>query len=427
MKNSQKDISSNDLNLSDLIKLSSVNYKVLASHILGKMPKEKVLSQEEIKLFNEIKNTDFPSKPINGRKIVSILKVTRRCNLRCKYCVSWSDEKNMTMSFKTMLTAVKRILSIPNINRFEFVWHGGEVSLLKPVFFKKLIWIQENLKRPEQQISNSIQSNAVDISDEWLTFIKGVGLSVGISLDGPPSINDNRRIDFKGRGTSTRIINSTKRMREKGIDYGTLVVVDREVMEASIEEMFDFFVSAKLTGIDFLNYVPDNTLSEREKPDHRFISYKEYVSYLSKVFRIWWKNYKDIISIPLFTDIIQNISQPGSGHSQCYWDLQCSQEIITIEPNGDITPCDKYIGDSGSIYGSLLKHDLATLFEKSAHNNSMISEEKIAIEKMKACEWFKFCNGGCSHDRLMGRRHSKNHDDTCCGSKILFETVAEFL
>nr|WP_310437568.1 SPASM domain-containing protein [Yersinia canariae] len=63
-----------------------------------------------------------------------------------------------------------------------------------------------------------------------------------------------------------------------------------------------------------------------------------------------------------------------------------SWEIITLEPNGNISPCDKYVGDKDSIYGSLLDTDLADLLAHSSHNQQAIKEEKAATEKMRHCE-----------------------------------------
>lgn len=149
-------------------------------------------------------------KTIKAQKLVVVLKATRLCNLRCTYCHSWAEGPNQTVSFHTLVRTVRQILAIPNVNRFEFVWHGGEITLLKPAFFKKLIWLQQQFKRPEQYITNTMQSNVVNISDEWLIFIKGIGMNVGISLDGVPAVNDKRRVDYRGRKTSDRIAKGIK-------------------------------------------------------------------------------------------------------------------------------------------------------------------------------------------------------------------------
>ncbi|MFV8758600.1 radical SAM protein, partial [Yersinia enterocolitica] len=188
----------NKIDLKELEKLETCEYKILSSYLIGKIPAKKLLDSDELDIFNEEIKKSISVKTIKAKKLVVVLKATRLCNLRCTYCHSWAEGPNQTVSFHTLVRTVRQILAIPNVNRFEFVWHGGEITLLKPAFFKKLIWLQQQFKRPEQYITNTMQSNVVNISDEWLIFIKGIGMNVGISLDGVPAVNDKRRIDYRG-------------------------------------------------------------------------------------------------------------------------------------------------------------------------------------------------------------------------------------
>lgn len=417
----------NKLSIQDLEDLSSCKYKLLSAYLIGKIPANKILDADELEIYHNERTKKILAKAIKARKLVIVLKATRLCNLRCTYCHSWAEGPNQTILFSTLIHIVRQILAIPNVNRFEFVWHGGEVTLLKPAFFKKLIWLQEQFKRPEQYITNTMQSNIVNISDEWLIFIKGIGMNVGISLDGIPAVNDKRRVDFRGRGTSDRIAKGIKKLQKYDILYGALIVVDREVYQTDMREMLDYFILIELNGIEFLNIVPDNRLTAGEDIGNNFISYAEFIKFLSALFVIWIKGYREKIHIAIFEDFISVLENPEKKLSACYWSGNCSQEIITLEPNGDVSPCDKYRGDAGSIYGSLLNTDLAGLLTKSSHNQQAIDEEAAATRKMQHCEWFSICHGGCPHDRVINRRHTKGYNDECCGTGKLLATIKAYL
>lgn len=417
----------NEIDLTELEKLEICEYKILSSYLIGRIPAKKLLDSDELDIFNEEIKKSISVKTIKAKKLVVVLKATRLCNLRCTYCHSWAEGPNQTVSFHTLVSTVRQILAIPNVNRFEFVWHGGEITLLKPAFFKKLIWLQQQFKRPEQYITNTMQSNVVNISDEWLIFIKGIGMNVGISLDGVPAVNDKRRVDYRGRKTSDRIAKGIKKLREHDIPYGALIVVDREVYQTDMKEMLDYFISIELTHIEFLNIVPDNRLVKGQYVGEGFISYAEFIQFLSKLFTIWVNGYQEKIHIAVFDDFIRVLKDAKNKPSACYWSGNCSQEIITLEPNGDISPCDKYVGDKNSIYGSLLDTDLADLLAHSSHNQQAINEEKTATEKMHHCEWFSICHGGCPHDRVINRRHTEGYDDTCCGTGKLLATIQRYL
>lgn len=417
----------NEINTSDLEKLNACEYKILSSYLIGKIPAKQLLDSHELDIFNEEIKKGISVKAIKAKKLVVVLKATRLCNLRCTYCHSWAEGPNQTVSFHTLVRTVRQILAIPNVNRFEFVWHGGEITLLKPAFFKKLIWLQQQFKRPEQYITNTMQSNVVNISDEWLVFIKGIGMNVGISLDGVPAVNDKRRVDYRGRKTSDRIASGIKKLRQYNISYGALIVVDREVYQTDMKEMLDYFISIELTHIEFLNIVPDNRLVKGEYVGDGFISYAEFIQFLSTLFTIWVKGYQGKIHIAVFEDFIRVLKNTRNKPAACYWSGNCSQEIITLEPNGDVSPCDKYVGDKNSIYGSLLHTDLADLLAHSSHNQQAINEEKAATEKMRHCKWFYICHGGCPHDRVINRRHTEGYNDTCCGTGNLLATIQHYL
>lgn len=417
----------NGIDRYNLEKLDACEYKSLSAYLIGKIPAEQLLDTNELEIFNKSLKRNVSAKAIKAKKLVIVLKATRLCNLRCTYCHSWAEGPNQTVSFHTLAHTVRQILAIPNVNRFEFVWHGGEITLLKPDFFKKLIWLQQKFKRPEQYITNTMQSNIVNLSKEWLTFIKGIGMNVGISLDGIPAVNDKRRVDYRGKGTSERIASGIKKLQHYNILYGALIVVDREVYQTDMKEMLNYFISIELTGIEFLNIVPDNRLTTGEYVGNDFISYAEFIKFLSDLFIIWIKDYRDKIHITIFEDFIKVLEHPDKKLSACYWSGNCSQEIITLEPNGDVSPCDKYVGDVGSIYGSLLDTDLADLLASSSHNQQAISEEKEATEKMRHCEWFSICHGGCPHDRVINRRHTEGYNDICCGTGKLLATIQNYL
>ncbi|CNK20373.1 darobactin maturation radical SAM/SPASM protein DarE [Yersinia vastinensis] len=417
----------NDIDTQHLKKLETCEYKSLSAYLIGKIPADQILDNDEVEIYNQEIKKYISAKAIKAEKLVIVLKATRLCNLRCTYCHSWAEGPNQTVSFHTLVHSVRQILAIPNVNRFEFVWHGGEITLLKPAFFKKLIWLQQQFKRPGQYITNTMQSNLVSISDEWLKFIQGIGMNVGISLDGVPAVNDKRRIDYRGRGTSDRIAKGIKKLQQHNILYGALIVVDRDVYQTDMKEMLDYFISIELTSIEFLNIVPDNRLVKGEYIGNSFISYAEFINFLSILFTLWVKGYQDKIHIAVFDDFIKVLKNPATKTAACYWSGNCSQEIITLEPNGDVSPCDKYVGDKDSIYGSLLHTDLADLLAHSSHNQQAINEEKEATIKMHHCQWFSICHGGCPHDRVINRRHTEGYNDTCCGTGNLLATIQHYI
>ncbi|AHF75660.1 Putative heme-binding protein [Sodalis praecaptivus] len=408
-------------------KMASNHYRDLAAYMIGRLPAEQLLTRDERALYQRERQISPCAKPLGCGKLVVVLKATRCCNLRCTYCHSWAEGPEQTMSFAVLTRALRRILTLPDIHRFEFVWHGGEVTMLRPDFFKKLIWLQEQFRKPGDVITNSMQSNAVSLSPAWLQFLEAIGMSVGISLDGVPAINDTRRLDKRGRGTAARVAETIGRLRERGIPYGALIVVDRQLYHSDMRAMLEYFRQIALTNIEFLNIVPDNRLTPNGDPGEGYITYRQFIAFLSKMFLLWWQNYRTVIAIPMFEDFIRVLSHPTARLSACYWSGDCAREVITLEPNGTVTPCDKYVGMKNNNYGSLIDNDLATLLDSAAHYRRAAREARHARQAMKHCQWFTMCRGGCPHDRLINRRHAPDHEENCCGTGVLIETINQCL
>ncbi len=82
----------------------------------------------------------------------------------------------------------------------EFVWQGGEPTLLGLDFFKRVIAFQRPLAGLKT-INNVLQTNGTLLTDAWCLFLKKHNFMVGISLDGPQAIHDRCRRDRKGGGS----------------------------------------------------------------------------------------------------------------------------------------------------------------------------------------------------------------------------------
>ncbi|CNK85441.1 putative heme-binding protein [Yersinia aldovae] len=123
-------------------------------------------------------------------------------------------------------------------------------------------------------------------------------MNVGISLDGVPAVNDKRRVDYRGKGTSERVAMGIKKLQHYNILYGALIVVDREVYQTDMREMLNHFISIDLTGIEFLNIVPDNRLAAGEYIGNNFISYAEFIKFLIDASAILLNFHADMSSEP---------------------------------------------------------------------------------------------------------------------------------
>jgi|CXWL01.1.fsa_nt_gi uncharacterized protein len=363
-----------------------------------------------------ISNAKSPSS-----RIVLVLKATRLCNLRCIYCNVWTDGPGQVMSFGTMAKAVRQALLTPGIRQVDFVWHGGEITLLKPKFFRKLVALQERYRQRGQVISNSIQTNATKLTTEWLGLISVLELDVGISMDGPPEVHDLRRPTAAGQGSSAQVIDAVRQLREAGINHGILIVIDAEMIALPIDSLLGYFASSGIKHIDFLNYVPGNAKMEGDLKPSEYVSFADFSEWLRAVYSIWDSRYRSTLGIRFLDDLSGSLRSRTEANN-CYFSGDCEERIFTIDVDGSIAPCDKFIGGPASNYGTIHQEDFGMILAAHAKLRQHAGEAGD-LASLQGCRWHSLCRGGCPHDRIAARRFDPNYDRGCCGLGGLLDDI----
>ena len=103
-----------------------------------------------------------------------ILKVTKGCNLRCKYCYVADKDKyeNEYMSFDTFKKVVDKIIfdksKSSNDRSIDITFHGGEPTKIdKKTFYNMCEYAQYKMTIYNIGVKFSIQTNLTLIDEEW--------------------------------------------------------------------------------------------------------------------------------------------------------------------------------------------------------------------------------------------------------------------
>ena len=381
---------------------------------------EGVLEPHEVELFHTLA-AEPPSK-VEGLRpsLVIVMKATRLCNLRCTYCHFWRDGRNQIMPFEVLARATRDALRAPGVRVVEFVWHGGEATLLPLAFYHKALWLQQQFRQPEQAVRNALQTNGTRLSDEWIEFCRRYEFSLGVSLDGPPEVHDKRRIDIAGRPTSARVRAALQRIGDAGLDHGVLMVVDEDVVELGAARVLEYLLEIGVREVGLLNVVPNNTPPGAPLAGS-YLSWPRYVVFLRELFQLWWPAHADRVVLRELADLLGKVS--GEPSRTCFFAGDCIGGFLTVEPNGEVSACDKYIGDDSYRFGDLSTMNLAEI-AASPRLASLRAENNRAVEQTRVCEWFNVCQAGCPHDRYTRDRHLHGYDERCCGLAPLLAEMA---
>jgi len=403
--------------LSALLNLAATTFR----ERLGRLPAEHVLSAEEIALYESVRARPSSAAGL-PRHLVVIVKATRLCNLRCTYCNSWRTGEGQVMSFAILCKTIADALQNSDGRSVEFVWHGGEVTLLPVDFYRKAVWLQQQFMARSCVVSNAIQTNATRVDESLFSFFRECEFSVGVSLDGPPEVNDARRIDLKGRPTSHRVQSGLSVMRSLGVKFGALAVVDEAVIELGPRRLLAYLCEIGATNVGLLNVIPNNA-SQGLPRQGTFVSWSKYVAFLCDLFDMWRMEFDGRLRIREFESLIKGLQ--GASPQQCYFAGHCMGEFVTVEPNGDVAACDKYVGDDDYKYGNLTSASLAEILRNSSQLTAHVDKQEGDKARMSHCQWFRVCNGGCPHDRRLGRTFETGYEVECCGYKPLIAKIVE--
>ena len=128
------------------------------------------------------------------------------CNLACDYCfylekrALFGSGIQARMSDEVLQAFVTAYIGSQPTPEVEFVWQGGEPTLVRIDFFRKVIALQAPWAG-RKTIRNVLQTNGTLLTDEWCRFLHEHDFLVGISLDGPQVIHDRYRRDRAGKGS----------------------------------------------------------------------------------------------------------------------------------------------------------------------------------------------------------------------------------
>jgi len=392
-------------------------------HLIRSRSADSLFKPSELRILREETDRlagESPT-PLRQPHATVVLKATRLCNLRCSYCNSWAAGPGNVIGFRGLLRRTLEAIRGAASHSLDFVWHGGEMTLLNPALVEKMIWVQEHYRPASLRVSNSIQTNGVAIGDRWLDLLSAIPISVGVSIDGPPHIHDLYRRAADGSASYDRVLAGLRALQSRNIPFGALIVVGRMTLEMEISSYLDWLLESGIHNVDFLNVAPCDDDIRAGVPDEEFVPVDEFVLWLAEVHdhlrrEPRWRD----IRVRFIEDITAAMEEQRSPAS-CYFSGKCFANVMTVNPSGSVSPCDKYVTTPASEMDQPLATGLVEAVTRlSTLQRGYGSDNWVEPD---ACRWRHLCRGGCPHDSqaLSARLGAKL---TCCGFSPLFDRIA---
>ena len=391
-----------------------------------------------------------PSRPAEqaGKGIHLLAKPAGpACNLNCEYCFYLEKQalfgagENYRMSDEVLTAYITKYITSQPAPVVEFVWQGGEPTLLGLEFFNKVIMIQKPFAG-RKTITNSIQTNGTLLTDEWCKFLKDNNFLVGISLDGPETIHDRYRRRRDGAGSFADVMRGLKLLQKHGVNYNVMAGVARETAQQP-RTVYNFF---KNEGVEFIQFTPiverlPNACSKQyglrlaspavpgDCEQHAGVTPwsvvpEEYGDFLIDIYEEWV--HRDVGTIFVMNFEWALNAWIGNPSPVCIHAHQCGRSLV-IEHNGDVYSCDHYVYPQYRL-GNIITGDLPAMVEKSLSLGCGIAKETALPRSCRECDVLAACRGGCPKHRFaLSSVYEPGLQYLCAGYKTFFVHIRKYL
>jgi len=338
------------------------------------------------------------------------------CNIDCEYCFykgrpSQFGHGKQRMSEQVLDKLVKDYMRL-GFSVAGFAWQGGEPTLMGVDFFGKAVNLQKRYGTAGQQVSNTLQTNAVLLDDNWCRFFAANRFLLGISIDGPKEFHDRHRLDHSGAGTFDRVMRGIETCKKHGVEFSALILLNARNVEHP-QKIFDFVVENELTYLQFIPCVEtDPTTGE---PADFSIAAKQYGDFLCRLFDLWYDYGPEKLNIREFDSLVTHYVM--GKHTICTYSKQCAGFVV-VEHTGDVFCCEFFVQPEWRL-GNILETPLARLAADEKKRSFARAKTKLC-NKCMVCNHLEICRGGCMKDRTRLNEHRgssiENRESYFCNS-----------
>ncbi len=320
------------------------------------------------------------------------------CNLDCTYCYYLKKEdlypgSSFRMSDEVLEAFTRQYIESQQGPEVVFGWQGGEPTLMGLDFFRRAVTLQKKHAPPGVKVSNTLQTNGVQLDADWCRFFAKNDFLVGISIDGPKDLHDAYRVDKGGKPTFDAVMAGVRRLQEHGVEFNVLTTV--HAANAPHPLRVYRFLRDEL-GTRFVQFIP---IVEREgavaSPES--VPSLAYGDFLCAVFDEWVRRDVGRTFVQIFDVALAAWAKQNPG--LCIFQKTCGT-ALAMEHNGDVYSCDHFVTPS-YLLGNIKDRALPVMVDSDDQRAFGAAKRMTLPRYCRSCEVRFACNGGCPKNRFI--------------------------
>lgn len=330
-----------------------------------------------------------------------VLNVTNQCNLSCKYCYEFGEDRVATpegkpkfMSTETAHAAVDYLLANSHGRRsVSLTFFGGETLMNFKVVQSTVEYARAAATSAGKAMDFSLTTNATLLTPKVIDWLAANDVGVTISIDGPREMQDAFRV-FKGaegRGTYDVIAPKVKELLAK---HKTRPIAARVTLTSQVVDVVHIFrhLTTEL-GFQEVGFAPVTT-----SPVRLYAIGGGGLDVVLEHFRALAREYLDCALAGKhhgFSNVTDTLRELQSGISKAH-PCGAGLGLLGIGPSGDIAPCHRFVDSDAHKLGHI-----STGIDSGAQSAFLDRGHISAKLGCHECWARPLCSGGCYHEAFV--------------------------
>ncbi|HAV23652.1 MAG: hypothetical protein A2X67_12930 [Ignavibacteria bacterium GWA2_55_11] len=354
---------------------------------------------------------------------VIIFKAVERCNSNCIYCDVIKKRQNTILSSSLLELVFQRIneyLCAHPRETMTLTWHGGEVCLLGPEYFRLALEHQKkHCPQTQDRIEHLVQSNLTLLTQELIEVFRQLGIrQIGSSYEPIPGLRGfgkNRDSDAYNRA----FMRSVELLEENNIYWGVIYVVHRKSLAIPLELFYH------LTNMNLRSQPNFNMVWVYGSDEHELaITPEEFADFLGAIFPVWWKHRVRFPHVKPFEGIIRSLRDRNVG-LVCESSGSCTYEWVYIGPEGHTSQCGKAGDYNMESYGRIQDCTLESILHDARRDAFLQRQSLLPETECRECRLWGICHGGCPLESKQHYGTYMHKSPNCAATKRLIERYIE--
>jgi len=314
-----------------------------------------------------------------------------------------------------LVPAIERHIERHRLGSFTCSFHGGEPTLFPISRLRSLLKsLDEVGLRTKCDIRYAITTNAALLTPEWIKTFCEFGVSVTVSVDGPPEINDGRRRTTRGTATWRSTVDGYFDLCRAGIAPSIIAVCDPAADPTLIVDHLARDLGARFCDI----LVPDANHESQPASIAKF-----YIG----LFDYWYDNFADGgVQFRILQDIIRGLL---GLESQTESVGLAPTQTVCLNTNGRLEPHDvlRIAGAAQVETGcTIFTHEIGDI--TSDPKWTTVRDNSVTLcDTCLRCRYKFACGGGHIAQRWSRLRGYDNPSVYCKDFMAIFDHVASRL